>query len=329
MGKSLGNGHSSGILLVIEWLQRMSKVPVLKTLSDLAERDTTSFRFFPSGEPLSQFVAYLYTSEVRSQFAAQIEAVRLPEVEAQLVFAIEDGNTLPGGIGLGGGLRGCLFLQPGHLQVIPIPGGVRQAVGASFRPGGLRLLLPGGAHGLPDAPLFALDELWGAEGRELRERLILAQTAGRRLVLLQQYLCARAQQLERPSRIVERAFELIRATHGEISAEHLARTCGCTSRTLRNATLAEAGLTPKHLARIVRIRYALELLASARIPLSTAAASSAFSDQAHMTREFRELIGEPPSQLGQKLRSPGMPSFSAERNLISTGLLVTPRADLR
>ncbi len=44
-----------------------------------------------------------------------------------------------------------------------------------------------------------------------------------------------------------------------------------------------------------------------------------------MSREFRELIGEPPSQLGQRIRS-NLPAFSAERNLISTGLLVVPKS---
>ncbi len=144
--------------------------------------------------------------------------------------------------------------------------------------------------------------------------------------LLERYLHARVRRLEAPSRAVRRAFELIQAAHGEISTEQLARACGCTSRTLRNATIAEAGLAPKQLARIVRIRYALDLLTGAGVPLSAAAASSAFSDQAHMSREFRELIGEPPAQLGQKIRSAELPSFSAERNLISTGLLVVPKS---
>lgn len=292
----------------------------------LAEQEATSFRFFPTAAPLSHFVEYLFASQVPRHFTAKIDAARLPEVEAQLVFVIEDGNVFPGGTPLAGGLRACLFLQPAHLQVFPVPGSVRQAVGASLRPAGLRLLLPRGANGLADAPLLALDELWGAEGRELRDRLVLEGTASRRLALLDRYLRERARQLDRPSRTVRRAFELIQAAQGEISTEQLARACGCSSRTLRSATVAEAGLAPKHLARIVRIRYALELLAGAGVPLSAAAASSAFCDQAHMSREFRELIGEPPSQLGQRIRSADIPSFRAERNLISTGLLVVPKS---
>jgi AraC-like DNA-binding protein len=276
-------------------------------------------------EPLAHFVEYLFTSEVRSHFAARIDATRLPEAEAQLVFAIEDGNAFPGGTSIGGGLRASLFLQPAHLQVIPIPGSIRQAVGASLRPGGLRVLLPRGAGGLREAPLLALEELWGAQARELRDRLVGEGTAARRLALMERFLIARVRPLESPSRSVARAFELIQAAHGEISTEQLARACGCSSRTLRSATIAESGLPPKHLARIARIRYALELLTRAGIPLSAAAATSAFSDQAHMSREFRELIGEPPAQLGQRLRSGDLPTFRAERELSSTGLLVVPK----
>ncbi|HEY0464338.1 MAG TPA: AraC family transcriptional regulator [Polyangiaceae bacterium] len=293
--------------------------------SAIAESHATKFRFFPASELLSHFVEYYYTAELADHFTDQIHLTRLPEVEAKLVFAIEQGDSLPGGISLGGGLRACLFFQPAHLQVIRIPDSIRQAVGASLRPSGLRLLMPRGADGLADAPLLPLDELWGAEGRDLRDRLVLEGTATARLALLERYLHSRVRHLERPSRSVRRAFELIEAAHGEISTEQLARACGCTSRTLRSSTVSEAGLAPKHLARIARIRYALNLLTGSGLPLSTAAAASAFSDYAHMSREFRELLGEPPSRLGQKIRSADLPAFSAERNLLSTGLLVVPK----
>jgi AraC-like DNA-binding protein len=296
--------------------------------SDAQLELATSFRFFPAAAPLSHFVDYLFCSVVPPQFASQVEAMRLPEVEAQLVFALEEGNQFPGGVRLKEGLRASLFLQPAHLQVIPIANSIRQAVGAALRPAGLRLLLPAGAECLLDAPLMALEDLLGAEARELLERLVVESTADRRRSLLERYLQGRLQRVGAPSRPVAHAFELIQAAHGEVSTEQLARACGCSSRTLRSLTMAEAGLAPKHLARIVRIRHALELLGEAGVPLSAAAATSAFSDHAHMSREFRELLGEPPSHLGQRIRSPGVPSFRAERNLMSTGLLVIPKPSL-
>jgi len=284
-----------------------------------------SFRFFPTAAPLCHFVDYLYCSLVPGHFLRQIEAMRLPEVEAQLVFAIEEGNALPGSVRLEDGWHASLFLQPAHLQMIPIPGSIREAVGAALRPAGLRLLLPQGASMLLDAPLIALEDLWGAEARALLERLVLAGTSAQRLALLERYLQGLTRKVDAPSRTVSHAFHLIQGAHGEISTEQLAHACGCSSRTLRSLTVAEAGLAPKHLARIVRIRHALELLADAGVPLSAAAATSAFSDHAHMSREFRELMGVPPSQLGQRIRSPSVPTFSAERNLMSTGLLVMPK----
>ena len=283
------------------------------------------FRFFPSVPPLDAFVEYTYTSHVPRQFTTQVEAMRLPEAQAQLVFALEEGNAFPGGARLSGGLRACLFLQPAHLQRIPIPSGIRQAVGASLRPSGLRLLLSAGAECLLDAPLIAVEDLLGAEARALREQMVAAGTLDERRTLLERYLLARLERVEAPCRPFVHAFKLIEAAHGQISTDQLARACGCSSRTLRSLTLAEAGLAPKHLARIVRIRHALELLSEAGVPLSAAAASSAFADHAHMSREFRELLGEPPSRLGPRMRSPSIPRFNAERNLMSTGLLVIPK----
>jgi AraC-like DNA-binding protein len=286
---------------------------------------TPSFRFFPAAPPLNRFVEYLYCSDVPREFLTLVEGMRLPEVQAQLVFAIEDGNNFPGGLWLGNGLRACLFLQPAHLQVIPIPGSIRYAVGAALRPAGLRLLLPAGAECLTEASLFALDELWGTEARALLERMVIAGTPERRRALLERFLRARMRRAEAPSRSFTHAFDLIQAVHGEISTEQLADACGCSSRTLRKLAMAEAGLAPKQLARVVRIRRALELLSDAGVQLSAAAATSAFSDHAHMSREFRELLGEPPSLLGPRIRSPAIPTFNAERNLMSTGLLVVPR----
>jgi hypothetical protein len=43
-----------------------------------------------------------------------------------------------------------------------------------------------------------------------------------------------------------------------------------------------------------------------------------------MNREFRELIGVTPLGLSQRIRTP-LPAHTAERDLMSTGLLVIPK----
>jgi len=306
-----------------------SRVPVAKSESrDMVVakmREHASFHFFPAAAPLARYVDYFYYSHVSLSFASRVEAMRLPELEAQLVFVLEAGTAFPGGVPLGGGERACLFVQPAHLQMIPISSTIRGAVGAALRPAGLRLLLQRGAGNLTESPLIGLEDLLGAEGRLLLERMIEQPTADQRVGVLTQFLLARVSSVLPPNRAVARAIDLILRHHGEISTERLAEACGCTSRTLRSVTAAETGLPPKHLARVARIRRALELLNERRVPLSAAAVAAAFSDHAHMSREFRDLIGAPPSQLSQRLRSSAVPTFVTERKLTSTGLLVMPK----
>lgn len=55
----------------------------------------------------------------------------------------------------------------------------------------------------------------------------------------------------------------------------------------------EVGLTPKRFARVARFRSAFDRLGSA--PLATVAAECGYADQSHLTHEFREMAGEPPS----------------------------------
>jgi AraC-like DNA-binding protein len=61
------------------------------------------------------------------------------------------------------------------------------------------------------------------------------------------------------------------------------------------------------------------------VSLSGAAVQSAFSDQAHMSREFRDLLGASPGRLSERLYAAQRLRFSAERNLRSTGLLLLQR----
>src|SRR5882672_7889781 len=110
-----------------------------------------SFKFFPAAPSLSAFVEYLYSSYIPREVISLVDPMRLPEVEAQIVFAIEEGDLLPGGRCLGGGERACLFMHPAHLQMIPIPGSIRAAVGAALTPAGLRVLMPKGTGPLIDA----------------------------------------------------------------------------------------------------------------------------------------------------------------------------------
>jgi AraC-like DNA-binding protein len=291
----------------------------------LAGSDQARFRFFRVRPPLDRYVSYLYTSELPSSFAHRVVGVRLPELEMQLVFSIEEGLAFPGARYFVQGLGASLFVQPAHLRTISIPGTIREAVGASLQPAGLRLLFERGAGDLSDAPLIPLEDLWGEPARALRDKLLEANGPLERVALLAAELSERARRASRPHVSAQRAIEKLTATDGEIPIGRLASHCGVTDRTLRSVLLSETGLSPKHIARIARIRRALKFLQETPVgsPRSDGYCE-AFSDAAHACREFRWLLSTTPAALRRELAQTNerVPSFSSERNLVDTGLLV-------
>ncbi|MGX1617196.1 helix-turn-helix domain-containing protein [Micromonospora chalcea] len=71
---------------------------------------------------------------------------------------------------------------------------------------------------------------------------------------------------------------------------------GLGARALHRRSRTLFGYGPKTLARILRMRRALDL-ARTGAPLAEVAVRSGYADQAHLTREVRELAGVPPTRL--------------------------------
>ncbi|MFI5837753.1 helix-turn-helix domain-containing protein [Micromonospora sp. NPDC051300] len=71
---------------------------------------------------------------------------------------------------------------------------------------------------------------------------------------------------------------------------------GLGARALHRRSRLLFGYGPKTLARILRMRRALDL-ARGGAPLAEVAALTGYADQAHLTRDVRELAGVPPTRL--------------------------------
>ncbi|MEH1016769.1 helix-turn-helix domain-containing protein [Micromonospora sp. CPCC 206060] len=76
----------------------------------------------------------------------------------------------------------------------------------------------------------------------------------------------------------------------------VAARVGLGARHLHRRCQALFGYGPKTLARILRMGGALDLARSG-VPLAEVAARSGYADQAHLTREVRDLAGVPPTAL--------------------------------
>lgn len=78
-----------------------------------------------------------------------------------------------------------------------------------------------------------------------------------------------------------------------IPVSRMAEDLGYSTRQLQRRSLAAFGYGPGRLLRIVRLQQAL-VLAGAGLRLAEVAADAGYADQAHFSRDVRELTGESP-----------------------------------
>jgi AraC-like DNA-binding protein len=153
--------------------------------------------------------------------------------------------------------------------------------GTSIRGVRLRPEAVGAAFGVPASELrnttvSADDVMGGRRGRRLRD---------------DRALDAWIRSIE-PDRRTAAAVELLRST----SVEQAAARLGLSARQLQRSLVANIGLSPKALQRVMRLRRFLECT-SRGADLATASADAGFADQSHLTRDVRALSGLTPARL--------------------------------
>lgn len=294
--------------------------------AELGRRPHGSFiRCLGPPPALAQFVEFMIAANVDGSVASQVALMRLPEPSAHVAFAIEEGSSLPGARALDGNLSASLFLAAPHARVSTIPATARHITAISLRPLGLRLIVAPGeasADEILTADTFSMETFWGRAATVLLERLVAEPSALRRLSLMEECLLGRVGRLK-PSLFAVRAIAMMEQAQGQILVDALAKGCGCTGRTLQTAVGDATGLAPKTFARILRLRRAVDLIA-AGATLGDAAGETGFSDQAHMSREFRSMLHESPRSLARQVgRATRLPiPFLADVPMTSTGLLI-------
>lgn len=91
------------------------------------------------------------------------------------------------------------------------------------------------------------------------------------------------------------AISVIRTNNGNISISALSRKFEMSQRWLEKLFKREVGLTIKQYARVVRCQYA-SLAHNSSNSWAKVAADCGYTDQSHLTREFRSILGMTPSR---------------------------------
>ncbi|MGV3624745.1 MAG: helix-turn-helix domain-containing protein [Archangium sp.] len=90
-----------------------------------------------------------------------------------------------------------------------------------------------------------------------------------------------------------------------------ARELQVSARRLQQLFDAELGLSPRYWRRLTRVHRAVEQLHDER--LSRLALTHGFTDQSHLTNEFRALLGMTPTQLISQTSKTVVPRATTSR----------------
>ena len=169
-------------------------------------------------------------------------------------------------------------------------------IGVRFRPGGLHPFLPVPVAEVNDAVEEA-ELLWGRGARELRERLLDANSIAERFQLLERQLLAWGGGGLEPDASLAYVLGRLTSAPGETWIRSLAEEVGLTQKRLVRAFEEKVGLKPKTLSRVLRFQTVLKKIErESRVSWSFVAQEAGYYDQAHFIRDFESLSGLKPSQ---------------------------------
>jgi len=198
-------------------------------------------------------------------------------------LAIEPRGRLLYGVGSGHGVR--LLKDRGMV------------IGTKFRPGGFSGFTPGRVSDLSDRVL-TLPEAFGAAGEDLDAALAAAPEIPAAIAVVTDFLRHRRPAPDPRRALVMEVVEAMRVAAPDARVDGIARAFAVSPRTLQRLFIRHVGASPKAVLQRFRRQQAVDLLGEPGAPsLARIAAELGYSDQSHLTRDFRATLGHSPSAL--------------------------------
>jgi len=167
-------------------------------------------------------------------------------------------------------------------------------MGAVFRPGGMPALFGIPAHETSDSDV-SLDLLWGARARELRERILAADSPAAKLDILERALAARWQPIAAHPAVTFALLE-IGANPCESKVAAITESVGLSAKRFIEHFKGAVGVTPKQYCRIRRFQQVLAAAEQGkRVEWTRIAADCGYFDQSHFIHDFRRFSGLTPT----------------------------------
>lgn len=260
-----------------------------------------SERAVPLPEELRPWIARV--GALRVDAVPKEPFVHLPDADTKVVVRIE-----------GNGRRSVLVVGPRVRATYHAGKPLVSCVEMRLAPGTTLPLLGVPAVDLVGRAAF-LGDLPGGKARQLADELRWLDDPEETVERLAEVLPARLAAVADPSRteLVRAGVDAMSIRTGRLPGPvpDVARELAVSERQLRNLFAEGVGLSPKHYARINRVRAVLTH--ATEISWAQLAAVTGYYDQSHMTSDFRALMGVPPRSYFTGRLPKAMPCQSIRR----------------
>lgn len=143
----------------------------------------------------------------------------------------------------------------------------------------------------------ALTELYGQDGEALERAIVSAQNYQERITILEAFLVNRLNNKNTIDVITASSIETLLSLKGQLTIDQLAVQQSTSRRQLERRFATIVGLSPKQLAKIIRLQHTLKSLEQNQFNnLASLAVENGYFDQAHFIKDFKEFTGMTPKQ---------------------------------
>ena len=176
------------------------------------------------------------------------------------------------------------------------PTGASNIIAARFHPDGFA---PFNTMPLPEMEnkAVSLNSLFNKEGLQLEKQVLGASTTAKRITIIETFLLNKLSSPEVTDRVAKQSVETLIKLKGQLSVDDLAAQLKINRRQLERKFSSAIGLSPKQLAKVIRLQATLKMLEKRQFTsLTSLAYENGYFDQAHFIKDFKEFTGMSPGQ---------------------------------
>ena len=132
---------------------------------------------------------------------------------------------------------------------------------------------------------------------ELEQKIIQASNSEERIRIIEEFLLDKMKEEAMMNKIVKSTIDALLATNGSASISSILQDDLTKRRQLERNFLKQIGVSPKQMGKVIRLQTALKMLLNKKEEkLTEIAYESAYFDQAHFIKDFKEFTGINPKE---------------------------------